>query len=603
MPYRNVTLEIAIGNVESAVRGPAPVQLLDRVLNPHLPRLAVSPDGRIPRTAAVFDAGRATFLNGALPLAKRTLRQAGIRFRLRDRRSTAVRTGDLSQRGSPLPGYQLRDYQQEVVDAALQAGRGLIDVGTSGGKSLLAADIIARLGLPAIYLVATRTLLSQTVENLRRHLGIEPGIIGDGVCAPADITAALVQSLDPAATDLSRWSGGTLVFDEGHHAVARTWLDLIRRINPRHHYYLSAVPFRSGGDQVVLDALAGAPLTGRRFSAAFLIEKGYACPIDVQIERGLIEGEMYEKPFGTLYREFLVRNVDRNRRIVEVARSAVDSGRSVLILVERIEHGRILYRQLAAQITPQPDGADAEAGRERSSVRLAFVHGKSGRGTLSEVTAGFAAGEIRCLIATTGLFQEGVSIDGIHVLINAGGFKSRAKVVQTVGRGMRRAPGKTVCLYIDFWDDDAAGVFRNHSRQRFRVLKEEGFFVPGFTAFEQWRRGPGGRPIDDLETAGDTHDGGAAGGAHATTEISGPEARGTNAAEGASEQIGPLWTHIAGSQRFLEIDGDGRIHREAVCVRQKLVPESFCKRCGSKTDCMQGGRITWHDESASTASR
>lgn len=588
MPYRNVTLEISIGNIESAVRGPAPVQLLDRILNPHLPRLAVSPDGRTPSTAMVFDPVRAALLNGALPLAKRALRAAGIRYRLRDRRSTATRTGELPLRGSPLlddaphgdqplgsqlpnkqlPGYRLRDYQEEVVAAALAAGRGLIDVGTSGGKSLLAAAIIARLGLPALYLVTTRTLLAQTVENLRRHLGIEPGVIGDGLCAPSDITAALVQSLDPDQVDLARWSGGTLVFDEGHHAVARTWLDLIRRIDPRHHFYLSAVPFRSGADQVVLDALAGAPLTGRRFSAAFLIEKGYACPIEVQIERGLIEGEMYEKPFGTLYREFLVRNSDRNRRIVGAAHEAMASGKAVLILVERIEHGKILYRQVAADDTENAAASTAEPSPSPSPHQIAFVHGKSGRAALHEATAAFAAGEIQCLIATTGLFQEGVSIDGIHVLINAGGFKSRAKVVQTVGRGMRRAPGKASCLYVDFWDDDAAGVFRNHSRQRFRVLKEEGFFVPDHQTFEQRCR----RPRE------------------------GPEG-------GVDDSVPPMWTHIAGTNRFLEVDGDGRVHREAVCVKRELVPGSYCKKCQAQTDCGQGGRITWQDASVSTASR
>ena len=66
---------------------------------------------------------------------------------------------------------------------------------------------------------------------------------------------ALIQGLDPSVVDLERWSGGTLVFDEGHHAAAGTWQELIRRIAPRFHFYLSAVPFRSGGDQAVLDAL------------------------------------------------------------------------------------------------------------------------------------------------------------------------------------------------------------------------------------------------------------------------------------------------------------------------------------------------------------
>jgi superfamily II DNA or RNA helicase len=511
-----------------------------------LPRLAVSPDGRAAVQATVLDPARATFLTGALPIVKRTLRRAGVRFRLRDRRTSAGPAASFE-----LQGWSLRDYQEDVVVAALAAGRGLIDVGTSGGKSLLAAALIARLGLPALYLVTTRTLLHQTVESLRRYLGIEPGIIGDGLYNPARVTAALAQSADSPTIDLSPWRGAVLVFDEGHHAAARTYLDLVRRVDPRYHFYLSAVPFRSGADQVVLDALAGPPLTNRRYSAAFLIERGYACPVEVQLEAGGIEGEMHEKPFSTLYREFIVHNSARNRRIVEVASEAASAGKSVLLLVERIEHGRLLLKALHHRL------GDA------SAPVVSFVHGGTGRAELQETTSAFAAGRLRCLVATNGLFQEGVSIEGIHVLVHAGGLKSRAKVVQTVGRGMRRAPGKTHCVYVEFWDDDIAGVFRAHSRQRLRVLKEEGFFVPEIP------------PV-------------AGAAAHSLP----PE-----------EEIPAMWVHVPGSRRFLEIDGDGRVHREALCLKKERVPGKFCEKCRDKSVCVQGGKITWQDGSDCTANR
>ncbi len=486
MAFRNATVEITIGNVVSTILGPVPTQLLDRALNPHLPSLQVSWDGARPTLSCVFEPSEASFLTGALPVVKRTLRRAGVRFRIRDHRSVLSRCSEWT-----LHGWELRDYQQEVVDEAVRVGHGIIDIGTSGGKTILAAATIARLGLPALYLVTTRTLLHQTVEALERYLGVRPGIIGDGICDPKPLTVGLVQGVALDAPYLTQWKGGTLVFDEGHHAAARTFLKLVRTVAPRHHYYLTAVPFRTGGDQVVLDALAGRSLTGRRYSASFLVENGYACPVEVRIRPCHISGAMHEKPFATLYREFIAENQERNARIASIAANEVGSGRSVLVLVERIRHGealragiqkaledpptRLAPRQvsLAAGPVPAPEGqATNPASRE-----CGLAHGKLARARLADITRAFSEGELPCLVATAGLFQEGVSIDGIEVLIQAGGLKSKAKVIQAAGRGMRLSPGKSACTYYDFMDDDEAGVFRAHARKRIAALKEEGLFV------------------------------------------------------------------------------------------------------------------------------
>ncbi len=53
------------------------------------------------------------------------------------------------------------------------------------------------LGLPSLYIVTTRVLLAQAVANLREYLGVEPGVIGQGVVRPKRLTVALIQGLDP----------------------------------------------------------------------------------------------------------------------------------------------------------------------------------------------------------------------------------------------------------------------------------------------------------------------------------------------------------------------------------------------------------------------
>jgi len=285
---------------------------------------------------------------------------------------------------------------------------------------------------------------------------------------------------------------------------------------------------------VVLDALVGGGrLTDGRFAASYLIDHGFAAPVDVVVERVPIRGVMRERPFGSIYREFVVDNAKRNRRIAAIALEHGRAGRSVLVLVDQVRHGNNILRLLG-------DGA-------------AFVHGKTARQSLHATTRDFSRGELGVLVATSGLFMEGVSIDNIHVLVQGGGLKSRAKVIQSVGRGMRRAPGKTACLYVDFDDDDEGGVLRRHSRERLRVLREEGFDVPSITEEEP----------EDARW---------------------------------DEDVPPTWAAVPGTSRFALVDGDGRVHATARCLSRDLVPDEICAKCRSKELCTTGGRILWHDD-------
>jgi superfamily II DNA or RNA helicase len=543
--FSNAFVEIRVGNVESRIVGPAPIESLERALNSRglsagvaeasdtgdagdTAEKAEKPEKGL-STSQVFDPTSGVFLSGALPEVKRVLRRSGVRFRLRDRRSTIH-----ARQGWCLRGPPLRDYQEEVVKEAVARGRGLIDIGVGGGKSLLAAAVVAAIGLPCIWLVTTRALLSQTVRNVREFLGVEPGVIGDGECRPTSLTVALVQSLWSREIDLTAWRGGTLVFDEGHHAAAKTYRETIQRIEPRYHYYLSAVPFRSTrGEQAVLEALAGRPLTGRKYCSRFLVERGYCSPVEVRAERVSIAGEMAEKPFGRIYREFIVLNSERNQRIARISEEYLRAGRQVLVLVEQVRHGEELLRLIG-------EGA-------------CFVHGETPRRVLLERIAAFAGRQVRCLLATSPLLHEGVDIRGIEVVVAAGGLRSKAKVIQSLGRGMRLAPGKRCCTYVDFLDDDVGGILRAHARERFRVLKEEGFYVPPLA--------------EEPERSGD--------------------------AEG---EIPPTWWHLPGSRSFFLVDGAGRVHGKAYCMKKERVPAQLCKRCKGAKVCEKGGMILWQEK-------
>ena len=215
--------------------------------------------------------------------------------------------------------------------------------------------------------------------------------------------------------------------------------------------------------------------------------------------------------------------------------------------------------------------------------------------------AAFSDGRLRCLVATAGLFQEGVSIDGIEVLIQGGGLKSKAKVIQAAGRGMRLSPGKSSCTYYDFLDDDEAGVFRGHARKRIAALKEEGFFVEEGGSPSTDPRGTGmvGHPRASREhqTPDQLHGLAGAASDSLARPAGGPDPPlGESSDPGQPRPDGRAWFHVPGTKRFLLVDDEGQAHATSVCLKKSLVPPKMCTKCKDKTVCERGGRLLWQDE-------
>jgi superfamily II DNA or RNA helicase len=83
------------------------------------------------------------------------------------------------------------------------------------------------------------------------------------------------------------------------------------------------------------------------------------------------------------------------------------------------------------------------------------------------------------LLASYGTFQLGVNIPLINRILLASPSKSRVRVLQSIGRGLRNAEGKVDCEIYDFVDDFSIDGEENytlrHAHQRQRIYKKEGF--------------------------------------------------------------------------------------------------------------------------------
>jgi superfamily II DNA or RNA helicase len=149
--------------------------------------------------------------------------------------------GDLAQPGIPAP-IVLRDYQRKALAAILaahdrQLHRVMVVMPTGTGKTTLFASLIdefdRQYGQRSLVVAHRQELLQQAADRIR---GMAPRLTvgiegGDDTAGPeCQVVVAGVQSIGRPNTPRLGWfSPGLLIMDEGHHAPADTWQNVMRR--------------------------------------------------------------------------------------------------------------------------------------------------------------------------------------------------------------------------------------------------------------------------------------------------------------------------------------------------------------------------------------
>jgi ATP-dependent helicase IRC3 len=149
----------------------------------------------------------------------------------------------------PLPKIQLREYQEECIQAVLSyldAGhkRLGISLATGSGKTVIFTHLIDR--IPAtgnasqtLILAHRRELVEQAARHCAlaypdKHVDIEMG--NNQASGAADITVASIQSITSGDRlqkfDPSRYK--LVLVDEAHHIVSQTYLDVLDHFGLRH---------------------------------------------------------------------------------------------------------------------------------------------------------------------------------------------------------------------------------------------------------------------------------------------------------------------------------------------------------------------------------
>jgi superfamily II DNA or RNA helicase len=417
--------------------------------------------------------GGMAFPTGLVSRIENLLKHRGIEFEVEDHRRKPPRGRPIRPAGPPL-----RDYQKRVLKTATQKERGVLQLATGAGKTIIAAHLIALKGLQSLFMVHTKDLLYQTIQVLETILGVPIGQIGDGRVQPQRVTVATIQTAARAlhvkikkepGDEVPVWSDDAsalltlsdleivskvlhdaelAIFDECHHIPAESFYDIAMKLpNAYYRYGLSATPWRADRSDLMIEAALGPKLS--IVSSTDLIKKGYLVKPKITMYQVYSKARKVVRDYTFIYKTEVVENLERNSLIVESALHQVRQGKSVLILVNQVKHGRILEKMI--------EGAVFINGRDSSEVR---------RKALDRLRQK----QDQILIATT-LADEGLDIPSLEVLILAGAGKSETRALQRVGRVLRPFPGKEKAIIIDFWDETL--YLQQHSRQRLEIYQTE----------------------------------------------------------------------------------------------------------------------------------
>lgn len=192
------------------------------------------------------------FWTGLAHRAITALDQANVPYVIRDERQ---RPPVLSP--APTPGLTAFDDQKATLQAALFAGRGIIQVPTGGGKTPLAMFLMAAINHPAIFIVHRIGLLRQSAEDFKKVLGLPKndnntiGVIQGETRRLRHFNVATVQTLNnilfsPGSEDIRNFIQNDCKFvgvDEAHHAGSDQYQYVLQNfINAYFRYGFTATP-------------------------------------------------------------------------------------------------------------------------------------------------------------------------------------------------------------------------------------------------------------------------------------------------------------------------------------------------------------------------
>ena len=362
---------------------------------------------------------------------------------------------------------ELRGYQQKIVDMCLKIGRGVCVLATAGGKTLTIASLIQSVfetnkSMKCLLIVPDLGLVNQTHSDFKEY-GVSflhsKWTGNDSLNLGSNVIIANMGILQSAKSDVSWTSHVDMVIVDEVHKLRKTNKinKVLRGIRTPHRFGFTGTMPEEKIDQWNIIGLIG-PILFEKNSYQ-LRQDDYISPVVAQVLKLEYASQPEKGKKGDPtdgYRkehDFIIESTFRNNIISKLSNNFSNNA---LILIDYIRHGEELYDCIKKEC---PDKV------------VYFIQGEvevSQRDTIKKIIED--KNNVVC-IAISKIFSTGVNIKNLHYIVFAGGGKAKIKILQSIGRGLRKHESKDKLTIVDIADQLKYGY--QHMVKRMTFYKKE----------------------------------------------------------------------------------------------------------------------------------
>jgi superfamily II DNA or RNA helicase len=381
----------------------------------------------------------------------------------------------------PIP-HILKDYQVEAIQHGIRTRSGLLVSPTASGKSLiiylLMRYFLARENDKVLIIVPTTSLVKQMHGDFAKYSEKDIEWSANKNCH--EIMAGLYKYHNWKRVYISTWQSiyqqpkkyfeqfGMVIGDEAHNFKAKSLTSILTKCTEaRYRFGLTGTLDGTQTHKLVLEGLFG-PHKNITTSKK-LIDRGDLANISIDVILLKHKEEACREVSKMKYQDeidYIVRCEARNKFIRSLA---LDQKGNTLILFQFVEkHGEPLFRLI---------DESAKGVWEMGKRKVFYVSGKTSADTREEIRAITETEKDAILVCSYGTFSTGINIINLNNIIFASPSKSQIRVLQSIGRGLRKTEQDT--KLFDIADDlhwkSKKNYTLNHSGERIQIYAKEKF--------------------------------------------------------------------------------------------------------------------------------
>lgn len=363
-------------------------------------------------------------------------------------------------------GHEPRDYQIETLHHAINHNRAVFLSATASGKSLSIYAIYRWHKKKTLLVVPTINLLNQMGKDFVKYgydggkiHSIKSGVTKDSDCPLIISTYQSIEKMPKAWFNQFEM----VIVDEVHQAKATSFKKIMENLDKcKLRYGFTGTLDGSKTSEVVITGLFG-PVK-EIIDTKEMQDKGYASKSNIEVLVLEYKDELRKLTNKFTYPQETAFLLQYKRRLKFISKLANSLDGVTLVLFNQVDtYGKPLFEDI----------------KENARYPVYYVTGGVKGDVREEIRQIVLKDKNAVIAASYGVFSTGVNVPNINNIIFATPTKSRVRLLQSIGRGLRLHENKSECTIYDIADDLSWKKHTNygmkHLRERLKIYISESF--------------------------------------------------------------------------------------------------------------------------------